>query len=159
MHAQSCFTFGYRPNTVSPCSLIEIYRRFGGMSVNFYQTTRHHIPENNNLQVSCFKLSDRRIRRFSTVKTKAHDWLPSWASCIHLPSLPCISLLTFKCLFYNTSSTTILHIPKLCHLSICSTILVILVIRHIWTKVLPDYRKRRITVKSRNKFIKLYCTT
>jgi hypothetical protein len=73
----------------------EVYRRFGGTSVHFYQTIWHHIPENSNLQVSCCELSDRRIRRFSTIKTKAHDWRPCGASFIHLPSLSCISLQHF----------------------------------------------------------------
>jgi hypothetical protein len=35
---------------VMPCSLAEIYRRFGGISVNFYETTRLHIPDDGTLQ-------------------------------------------------------------------------------------------------------------
>lgn len=54
--------------------------------------------------------SDRRIRRFSTIKTKAHDWRPSWANSIHLRSLPCTrsSLLTFQVIFRALS---LFHLP------------------------------------------------
>jgi hypothetical protein len=47
---------------VAPCSLVEIDRRFRGAmmeavttsetSVNFYQTTRHNIPEDSRIQDS-----------------------------------------------------------------------------------------------------------
>jgi hypothetical protein len=45
-----------------PCSLIEAYWRFGGTSVNIYQTTRRHIQEKTNLD------SDRR-ENLTSLKT------------------------------------------------------------------------------------------
>jgi hypothetical protein len=50
---------------VMPCSLVEVLH-FGGTLVNFYQTTRRHIPENGTLIGEADRLGARMLLSVSS---------------------------------------------------------------------------------------------